>query len=378
MRAAVVLASMAAACGRIDFDTRASGDAATGGGDGPAITMWTNLTAYGDTTCAVRAGATYCWGDNTSGKLGAAGPDVLVPSPIAVPGPPTALSLGLTAACAVVDSQLYCWGDAGAPAPTMVPLPTAPTAVSVGHGFQCAIAGDAFCWGAINGVGQLGTNDTSPHANPTAVAHAGAAYTAIKAGDDHACALDADGVAWCWGHNDDGVLGIDPATTSSTTPVMQSATIKTLPQIAGWHACAMTSATDVGCWGDGGNGQLGNGGTALSATPVAVLNLVSPTFLATGGGPTDRDASCVIDRGDVRCWGNGYYGRLGQGSTNPSTTPVDVLGLPAAASEVAIGDDHACAALVDGDLYCWGRGDFGQLGDGLGTTSMTPVKVVVP
>jgi alpha-tubulin suppressor-like RCC1 family protein len=174
------------------------------------------------------------------------------------------------------------------------------------------------------------------------------------------------------------VLGIDPATTDSLTPMRQDPSIHTLPQIAGWHACAIRSATDVGCWGDGDNGQLGNNSTSFSITPVTVLNLTAPTALATGGGPTDRDASCVIDGGAVRCWGNGYYGRLGQGTANPAMTPVDVVGLPAAASEVAIGDDHACAALVTGDMYCWGRGDSGQLGDGLGSSSMTPVKVLAP
>jgi len=40
--------------------------------------------------------------------------------------------------------------------------------------------------------------------------------------------------------------------------------------------------------------------------------------------------------------------------------------------------DHACAALVTGDLYCWGRGDAGQLGDGRSTSSVIPVKVEVP
>jgi alpha-tubulin suppressor-like RCC1 family protein len=374
----MVLVCAAMACGRIGFDAQGTGDATGGTGDGPSAGMWTNLTAYGDTTCAIRDGVTYCWGDNTSGKLGAAGPAALIPKPIALPATPTALSLGLTAACAIVGDQLYCWGDAGTPAPTPISLVQAPTAVSVGNGFQCAIAGDAFCWGSMNNVGQLGTNDTSPHATPTAVAHGGRPYVSIDAGDDHACSLDASSVAWCWGHNDDGVLGIDPATTDSLTPMRQDPSIHTLPQIAGWHACAMKSATDVGCWGDGDNGQLGNNGTAFSITPVTVLNLIAPTALATGGGPTDRDASCVIDNGDVRCWGNGFYGRLGQGTANSSGIPVDVVGLPAAASEVSIGDDHACAVLVTGDLYCWGRGDSGQLGDGLGSSSMTPVKVLAP
>ena len=153
--------------------------------------------------------------------------------------------------------------------------------------------------------------------------------------------------------------------------------ITTLPQIAGWHTCAMAGGK-VKCWGEGDNGELGDGNTASSVIPVTVTDLTSPTFVATGGGPTDLDASCAIDGGVVKCWGNGLFGRLGQGAEGNSPTPVVVSGLPAAATEVTIGDDHACAALVDGDMYCWGRGDLGQLGNGAYNNSVTPVKVIVP
>lgn len=397
MRGAVILACLSAACltaacGRIGFSERAGTDApgTTGDGSGSStgdgsssVTMWTHLTAYADSTCAVRNGKVYCWGDNTSGQLGnSAGGFGKSPSLVTLPttNAVTDLSVGTVSACAIAGGTLYCWGAIGSPGPTSIQLVGAATSVSVGHGFQCVIAGDAFCWGTINGTGQLGVGDTNTRAAPTAVMHASPAYVAIEVGDDHSCAIDSSGKTWCWGHNDDGCIGLPTATSDSLTPTQQNAIITTLPQIAGWHTCAMSMpGPKAKCWGEGNNGENGDGTSTNSTMPLTVANLTTPSFIATGGGPADLDASCAIDGGSVSCWGNGLFGRLGQGTANPSSTPIAVVGLPAvAATEVAIGYDHACAALVDGDMYCWGRGDTGQLGDGNGASSLTPVKVVNP
>jgi alpha-tubulin suppressor-like RCC1 family protein len=387
MRGAVMLACLLAACGRIGFaertdaDTLNSGDTGSNAGDGSAsANAWSHLTAYAESTCAVRNGNAYCWGDNTSGQLGnASGGFAKSPTLITLPttAPVTGLSVGTVSACAMAGDGLYCWGALGSPSPTLIPLATAPTSISVGHDFQCVIAGDAYCWGTINNTGQLGTGDTNTQPAPTAVMHAAPAYVAIEVGDDHSCAIDSSNKTWCWGHNDDGCIGLPVATSQSLTPTQQNAVVTSLPQIAGWHTCSL-SPGKAKCWGEGDNGELGDGLNTNSSNPVTVANLTNPTVIATGGGPTDLDASCAIDSGTLKCWGNGLFGRLGNGVAGPSSTPVAVNGLPSAPTEVAIGYDHACAVLVDGDIYCWGRGDLGELGDGTGVSSLTPVKVMVP
>jgi alpha-tubulin suppressor-like RCC1 family protein len=42
---------------------------------------------------------------------------------------------------------------------------------------------------------------------------------------------------------------------------------------------------------------------------------------------------------------------------------------------VAPGARHACARKNDGSVWCWGKNDRGQLGDGTKVDSLYPVKV---
>jgi len=375
---------LVAACGRIGFEARTTGDASSDV-DGDAAIAWSHLIAYADQTCALRGGVAYCWGSNSKGQLGdGTTSNHGTPTQLALPpGTISDLAMGETHGAAIVDGVVYGFGDIdGSPAPTAVttsstgPLPPA-TAISCGRELTCLIAatGDVYCWGQ-NGVGQLGTGDTNPRAAPTKNGVFGADQ--IRAGDDHACTTVIDS-AQCWGHNDDGTLGdgMTQAMQPSSAISVPVSGVTTLPLIAGWHACAL-SGRQVLCWGEGDHGELGDGGSSNVDTPQLVPSLSNVTALATGGGPTDGDASCAIVGGNVSCWGNGFYGRLGQGVANPSSVPVGVVGLPGPAVGVAIGYDHACALLGDGDIYCWGRGDLGQLGDGLMTSSFAPVRVVAP
>ena len=42
---------------------------------------------------------------------------------------------------------------------------------------------------------------------------------------------------------------------------------------------------------------------------------------------------------------------------------------------VSLGDDHSCALLDDGKVMCWGKNNYGQLGDGSATDRSSPVEV---
>lgn len=137
-------------------------------------------------------------------------------------------------------------------------------------------------------------------------------------------------------------------------------------------SCALSAAGGVTCWGDNQYGELGDGSFVDSATPVSVAGLGSGvTKLAVGY----RHACAITAGGGVKCWGRGQYGQLGNGSTQDRPTLVSVTGLDSGVADLAAGGAHTCAVSTAGALKCWGSGFYGALGNGGNTGSTVPVDV---
>jgi alpha-tubulin suppressor-like RCC1 family protein len=51
---------------------------------------------------------------------------------------------------------------------------------------------------------------------------------------------------------------------------------------------------------------------------------------------------------------------------------------PAVVEQLTAGPTHTCALTRDHDVYCWGKNDKGQIGDGTDFTAFTPQLVKLP
>ena len=145
------------------------------------------------------------------------------------------------------------------------------------------------------------------------------------------------------------------------------------------YAIGSESATSMP-GGNGGDGELGNGTTTeAQATPVVVSLPAGVTATALAAGE-DTAYADRLGRQPL-CVGNGVRGALGNGTTTfAQATPV-VVSLPAAvtATAVAAGAFTGYAIGSDGNLYAWGSGGDGELGNGTTTeTQATPVVVSLP
>ncbi len=85
-------------------------------------------------------------------------------------------------------------------------------------------------------------------------------------------------------------------------------------------------------------------------------------------------ACAALADGRVLCWGNNAAGQLGSGAFGGPSAPVVVEGI-SSATVVAAGYLHTCALLVGGSVACWGDNHEGQFGARAVTASPLPVPV---
>jgi len=145
------------------------------------------------------------------------------------------------------------------------------------------------------------------------------------------------------------------------------------------HTCALTSGGGVKCWGANGAGQLGDGTGTWTArsTPADVVGLAGGVVAIAAGGAHTCALMDAVHGDGVKCWGQNYFGQLGDGTTIWRLTPVAVVGLSSGVTAIAAGGYHTCALTSGGGVKCWGWDGSGQLGLGTITYRTTPVDVVM-
>jgi alpha-tubulin suppressor-like RCC1 family protein len=138
------------------------------------------------------------------------------------------------------------------------------------------------------------------------------------------------------------------------------------------HTCAVRKNGQVYCWGYNAYGQLGDGTTSNRAIPTLVSGGFTDWIEVSSGG----FHTCARRiNGQLYCWGYNNYGQLGNGTLTNQTVPALVAGGFTDWVTVTTGLYHACAVRSSGALYCWGYNFFGQLGIGSTTNQNTPSLV---
>lgn len=351
------------------------------------------------TSCDIGSiGVAHCWGANAGLQIGD-GTAIDRHTPVNVSGGLRFSQLALEGlhTCGITtNNAAYCWGSnsvgqlgntnpVNSNVPVAVMSPLAFKAVTVGGAHTCALTngGQAHCWGA-NTYGQLGNNATTDSNIPVQVSGS-LVFAQIDGGGDFTCGVTTTGAGYCWGSDTYGQLGNGGVISYQTTDISKTPTLVagglTWSRISAglWFACGVTTTGAGYCWGLG-NYQLGNGADTSASAPVAVSGGLTFSMIESGSG-----SSCGLTTSNQAwCWGANLSGQLGVAQpVDLSRVPVRAAGT-ATFSELSVGSgggaESVCAISVDRlSVKCWGRNDYGQLGNGstAPATSHNDVPVAV-
>ncbi|OZJ04137.1 hypothetical protein BZG36_02837 [Bifiguratus adelaidae] len=204
----------------------------------------------------------------------------------------------------------------------------------------------------------------------------------VACGDSITVALTAEGKVWCWGtyRSSQGDLGFSKSQSIQDVPEeFAPLTGETIVDVACGtdHALALTDDGKVYGWGNGEQNQIGRRileRRKLNGLDPQLTSLRNITMIASGS----YHSLAVDTEGRLWVWGLNNFGQCGLRGQKKTTldiipTPqrlvLDNLGenededtRPFKIKQIAAGEQHSLLLMESGDVYAFGRADFGQLG----------------
>lgn len=273
------------------------------------------------------------------------------------------------------------------------------TAAQEGNNHGCAVLGTtqtAWCWRRYtngNAEGQLGNGIIDSSGGVfratqvlTAVNQPLTNVVGITDGDSggygahNACAVTGDGKLYCWGN----LTWITGGGTAINSPYAVPITTDGIAPLSGvlqvsvqtGDACAIVqgpSVKEVWCWGQNFYGAVGQGDSVPHRYPTKVVGIVNPTKVVV-----HAETSCALDGSNVRCWGLNSAGSTGSGTTASITLVPTLVALMSGSALGSVVDLHGgeyfgygtlCALTTAGTLQCWGGG-FANYSSAVGLTNI--------
>lgn len=315
-------------------------------------------------------GRSWCWGENTSGKLGVGDTSIR----------------NLPEEMTIAGRALEHWS----------------TSRSLDTEHNCAIddTGQPWCWGR-NDEGQVGTgNFTTPITSPAAVTGLPAGVRAVSIAVDRNSTMVAleDGRLYAFGDSsntlfpDDATIALNPAHTPTQVDSASEA-MNDIAQVAMANSgaggsykratCVLKTDGTTWCWGnfhdafwafDGGKDPVQVGVTSMALTSAAGAQLMGGHQIMCL-----RNEVSAAEPNNVWCWGQNTNHRLGtalvdnwENGAPPDPAPVlsiqyhrydDPFNVPVAnITNLGVGVGHVCGVDDNTNVWCWGDNGFAESG----------------
>ena len=235
-------------------------------------------------------------------------------------------------------------------------------------------------WGC-NSYGQFGDNSVVSKSSPVSVVGGFTDWCQVSAGCEHTLGVRTNGTIWAWGAGDSGRLG-NNCDSNRSSPVSVIGGFTDWSQVAAGFRSSFGLRTNGTIWAWGYNpqsGTLGDGTTVTKSSPVSVIGGFTDWCQVAASGTTNSVchwALAVRQNGTAWAWGWNSCGQLGNNSTVCRSSPVSVEGGFTDWCQVSAGAQHSMGLRQTGQLYAWGNGSNGRLGNNSTATQLQPVAVV--
>eukprot|EP00775_Hariotina_reticulata_P006154 gene6154-6391_t len=199
----------------------------------------------------------------------------------------------------------------------------------------------------------------------------------VSCGSSHTVALLDCNIVASWGRGEDGQLGHGDAEQVNTPKAIHSLLGKDISSVccgAEYTVAVSKKHQQVYSWGWGDFGRLGHGDCSDVFVPqqISFFNNMPIKQVACG----DTHTLVCTTTGELYTFGRNQNGQLGHGNTGDLLAPRLVEDLKGrSVSSVAAGAEHSVVATSDGQVYAWGWGRYGNLGDGDRVDRHSPARV---
>jgi alpha-tubulin suppressor-like RCC1 family protein len=255
------------------------------------------------------------------------------------------------------------------------------------HNLILTTDGRVFAWG-LNNYGQLGDGSTISKSVAMMVGSLeNVEIVHIAAGQETSHALSSDGVVYSWGRGTYCLGTGNSGNKYTPTPIDSNGILrlKFIVKISckNIHVLALSMDGEVFSWGNNANGKLGDGTTISSYSPVAV-------DMSPFGGKKVVDiyaggsfSAALTEEGKLFSWGQNSYYALGDGTSSHRFNPTPVYNSGALLNvklyDASLGDKFGLALGTDGTnhkVFAWGANQDGQLGIGNTANQRWPVQTM--
>eukprot|EP01084_Bolivina_argentea_P077555 140708_1 len=237
-----------------------------------------------------------------------------------------------------------------------------------------------------NRWGQLGYGDLKDNINPRMIEQINdCEIVHISCGEYHNCAISNKGQLFVWGRNDYAQCGLGQFSNEKImVPTIlnlnkyddEPLLIPVYSDCGCSHTVILTRDGVILSCGYNKMGQLGHGDEETHYIPKIVNSLLGKRVINISCG--GLHTICVTEDGKVYSWGNGEDGRLGHGKTWRKRRPTMIKFFDEHNTKIvacAAGINHSCVISSQGEVYMFGCGEFGQLGDNTTDSALTPKKI---